>query len=255
MVLLLICHMADSSAKPGSPAVTRSGTADSSMWLALLLPPLEVFWGWTGSVSLHAINLPLGLPKMLSQLLVADIFQLPVWNRLWGLTTEFCVCLWVVSWEWEDKIAFFSHCAHCGYSSKGWGCFYKNVSAKDGSADHQCVLPQCHHTAQVVTLEQWDCIQMPVHLCCSAFPPNHDSHPPASTSDAVSVPGGRGFGPHQCQHIQCIVTWYLSEFPAANEAAIVGQLQQKSQIHLHNFLLLDSAHTVLFQRDLFQGNV
>lgn len=123
MVLFLICHMADSSAKPGSPAVTHSGTADSSMWLALLLPPLEVFWGWTGSVSLHAINLSLGLPKKLSQLLVADISQLPMWNSLWGLTTEFRVCLWVVSWQWADKIAFFSHCAHCGYSSKGWGCF------------------------------------------------------------------------------------------------------------------------------------
>lgn len=106
-----------------SPAVTHGDAADSSMWLTLLWPPLEMFWGWTGSVLLHAINSPLGLPKKLSQLLVADIFQLPVWNSLWGPTTEFCVCLWVVSWEWADKIALFSHCAHCGYSSKGWDCF------------------------------------------------------------------------------------------------------------------------------------
>lgn len=40
-----------------------------------------------------------------------------------------------------------------------------------------CVLPQSHPTGQVLTLEQWDCVWMPVHLCCSAFPPNHDSHP------------------------------------------------------------------------------
>lgn len=85
------------------------------------------------------------------------------------------------------------------------------------------VLPQCHPTGQALTLEQWDCVWMPVHLCCAAFPPNHDSRPPASTSDAVSVPGGRGFAlPYQCQHIQCTVTWFLSELPAANEAAIVG---------------------------------
>lgn len=74
------------------------------------------------------------------------------------------------------------------------------------------------------------------------------SDPSASTSDVVSVPGGRGHAPpHQRQHIQCTVTWFLSESPAADEAAIVGQLQQKSWIHPHNFLLLDSAHTVLFR--------
>lgn len=39
------------------------------------------------------------------------------------------------------------------------------------------MLPQYHLTGQVLTLEQGDCIGMPVHLCCSAFPPNHDSHP------------------------------------------------------------------------------
>lgn len=43
MVLSLICHMADSSVGLGSPAVTGSGTADSSMWLILLLSPLEMF--------------------------------------------------------------------------------------------------------------------------------------------------------------------------------------------------------------------
>lgn len=40
-----------------------------------------------------------------------------------------------------------------------------------------CVFPQCYPRRQVVTLEQWGCVRMPVHLCCSAFPPNHDSHP------------------------------------------------------------------------------
>lgn len=51
------------------------------------------------------------------------------------------------------------------------------MSVRDGSAGHQCVLPQYHPTGQVLTLEQGDCIGMPVHLRCSAFPPNHDSHP------------------------------------------------------------------------------
>lgn len=61
----------------------------------------------TEAVSLHAINLLLGLPNMPSQLLVADIFQLLMWNSCWGPTAKLCVCVWAVLWEQTDKIAFF----------------------------------------------------------------------------------------------------------------------------------------------------
>jgi len=65
--------------------------------------------------------------------------------------------------------------------------------------------------------------------------------------DTVSVPGGLGFTPpHHYQCIQCTVAWFLSVFPAANENALVGQLQDKSQIHPPSFFLLASARAVLF---------
>lgn len=84
------------------------------------------------------------------------------------------------------------------------------------------------------------------------------SHPPASTSGAVSVQGGRGHAPpHQCQHIQCTVTWFLSEFPAADEAATAGQLQQKIDCGDSSPQLPSTgfcSHSA-FQSHLFQGNV
>lgn len=83
MVLYLICHMAASLAKPeASSCYTRW----RSWWQHVAcssLAPNQAVLRLTESVSLHAISLPLGLPKMLSQLLVADIFQLPTWNSLW----------------------------------------------------------------------------------------------------------------------------------------------------------------------------
>lgn len=126
MVLHLICHMADSLAKPGASSChtwwrswqqhgARSSLAHSQAVLRL-----------TVSVSLHAVNLPLGLPKMLSQLLVADIFQLPMWNSLWGPTVELCVFLQAVSWERADKIAFLPLCPSWLFL-KGWGCLPKFI--------------------------------------------------------------------------------------------------------------------------------
>lgn len=110
MVLHLICHTADSLAKPRASSCR---TRWRSWWQHVArssLAPNQAVLRLTESVSLHAINLPLGLPKMLSQLLVADIFQLPMWNSLWGPTAELRVCLRAVSWEWADKIAFLTLC-------------------------------------------------------------------------------------------------------------------------------------------------
>lgn len=80
MILYLICHMADSLAKPRAPSVTHDSAADSALMVHHVAcsssASSQSVLRLSESVSLHAINLPLGLPKMLSELLVSDIFQL-----------------------------------------------------------------------------------------------------------------------------------------------------------------------------------
>lgn len=121
MVLYLICHTADSLAKPRASSCHTRWCSWQQHAAHSSLAPNQAVLRLTESVSLHAINLPLGLPKMLSQLLVADIFQLPIWNSLWGPTAELRVCLQAVSWEWADKIAFLPLCPSWLFL-KGWGC-------------------------------------------------------------------------------------------------------------------------------------
>lgn len=121
MVLYLTCHMADSLAKPQASSCP---TQWCSWWQCVAhssLVPGQAAWRLTQSMSPHAINLPLGLPKMLSQLLVADIFQLPMWNCLWGPTAELHVCLQAVSWEWADKIVLLPLCLSRLFL-EDWGC-------------------------------------------------------------------------------------------------------------------------------------
>lgn len=120
MVLYLTCHMSDSLAKPQA---SSCHTRWCSWWQRVApssFVPSQAALRLTQSTLPQAINLPLGLPKMLSQLLVADIFQLPMWNSLRGPTAELRVCLQAVSWEWADKIALLPLCPSWLFL-KGWG--------------------------------------------------------------------------------------------------------------------------------------
>lgn len=120
-MVLYLCHRrADSSV---SPAVTRGATADSSMGLALLLPLSSCFEAELDLCHCMPSIYHLACLKSCHSCLWLTSFsyQREIVSEGPPLSSV-SASGWVCGHE-KIRLLFFSHCAHCGYSSKGWGCF------------------------------------------------------------------------------------------------------------------------------------